>query len=132
MINVCYWKVNLVANEFEQFSESGFVVLSSLSIGKFEVHFGEVHTDGLWNESLEHFESKFKTDTISFGGSCALESFSVNTIDVERNPVFGVSLMVEVLVNCFVHLFESFDSAVYWFENESLLFCKKCNFLFFE
>lgn len=121
-----------MANEFEQFSESGFVVVSLLTVGKFEVHFGEVHTNGLWNESLEKFESKFKTDSIAFGGSSALESFTVNTVDVERNPVFGLSLMIEVLVNCFVHHFELFNSAVLWFEDECLLFLKKFNFLFFE
>ena len=122
----------MVANEFDQCSDSGFVVVSLLTVGKFEVHFGEVHTNGLWNESLEKFESKFKTDSIAFGGSSALESFTVNTVDVERNPVFGLSLMIEVLVNCFVHHFELFDSAVLWLKDECLLFLKKFNFFFFE
>lgn len=83
MIDVSHWLVNLMANEFEKLSESGFIVVSGLAAGQFEIDFGEVHADGLWNESLEEFESEVKADSISFSGTSALESLTINTIDIE-------------------------------------------------
>jgi hypothetical protein len=92
-----------MANEFEKLSESGFVIVSGCTAGQFKIDFGEVHADGLWNESLEEFESEIEADTISFSGSSALESATVNSIDIERDPVFALSLMVEILMNGLMH-----------------------------
>jgi len=103
MIDLCNWLVNLMANEFEKLSESGFIVVSGCAAGQFEVNFGEVHAHGLWNESLEEFESEVKADAVSFSGTCALEGFTVNSIDIEGDPVFAFSLMVKVLMNSLVH-----------------------------
>ena len=93
-----------MANEFEKLSESGFIIVSGCAAGQFKINFGEVHADGLWNKSLEHFECEFETDTISFSGSSALESATVNSIDIKRDPVFALLiLMVEILMNGLVH-----------------------------
>jgi len=92
-----------MANEFEKLSESGFIIVSGCAAGQFKIDFGEVHADGLWNKSLKHFESKVKADTISFSGSSTLESTTVNSIDIERDPVFALIIMVEILMNGLVH-----------------------------
>jgi len=88
-----------MADEFEKLSECSFVVVSSLTVSQFEVHFGEVHADGLWDESFEHLECKIKVDAVTFSGTSALESFTVNSIDVEGDPVFAIVGVVEVLMN---------------------------------
>ena len=103
--DVSHWLVNLMANEFEKLSESGFIVVSGLAACQFEVDFGEVHADCLWNESLEKFHSEVKLDTTSFSGTSALERCTVNSIDIERDPVFALSLMVEVMMNSLMHVF---------------------------
>lgn len=92
-----------MANEFEELSESGFVIVSLLTAGQFEIDFGEVHTKGLWDESLEEFESEVEADAVTFACTSALESATVDTVDVEGDPVFGLILMVEILMNGLVH-----------------------------
>lgn len=105
LTDVSHWLVNLMANEFEELSESGFIVVSGLAACQFEVDFGEVHTDCLWNESLEKFHSEVELDTLSFTCTSALERCTINSIDIERDPVFALSLMVEVVMNSLVHVF---------------------------
>jgi hypothetical protein len=57
----------------------------------------------LWDESLEEFESEVEADAVTFAGTGALESATVDTVDVEGDPVFAVSLMVEILMNGLMH-----------------------------
>ena len=92
-----------MADEFEKLSESSFVVVSGLAVSQFEVHFGEVHVDGLWDESLEHLECEVEVDAVTFSGTSACKSFTVNSIDVEGDPVFGIVSMVEVLMDGLVN-----------------------------
>jgi len=120
-----------MANEFEELSEGGLVVVSCLSVSQFEVNLGEVHANCLWDESLKEFESEIKTDSISLSGTCALESSAINAIDIEGDPVFAIGLMAEVLVNDFVHALKSFKFAVLWLEDECLLFSEESFFLLF-
>ena len=92
-----------MANMLKKLSESSFIIVSGLAVGQFEINFGEVHAQGLWNESLEKFESEIKADAVSFSGTSALERATINSIDIEGDPVFAFSLMVKVLMNSLVH-----------------------------
>ena len=57
----------------------------------------------MWDESLEEFESEVEADAVTFAGTGALESATVDTIDVEGDPVFGIVSMVEVLMDGLVN-----------------------------
>jgi len=121
-----------VADELKQFSESLFVISSSLSLCEFKVNFSKVHTNWSWSESLKKLVSKIKLDAVSFSSSCWLELVSVNTIDVERDPVFWLWSVVEILVNRFMNFIEVFNIAIFWFENENLFFFNKLLLFFLK
>lgn len=108
-----YWLVNLVAYEFKHFSEGLLIVLSGLAFAQFEVNLGEVHTDGSWDESLEKFVSEINLHAVVFWGSSAGEFASVNSVDVEGDPVFGeVASVAEVLLDVLMDVVQFFDCAV--------------------
>ena len=96
-------KVDGVADVLEDVTEGVLVLLTGEALGKLEVDFGEVHAHGLRDHSFEESVGEVEAQTVALVGSGRLELTGVDTVDVEGDPVFAVSLMVEILMNGLMH-----------------------------
>ena len=110
--------VDLVADELEELSEGLLILGSGLTFGQLEVNLSEVHADRPRSELFKELVGEVQAQAVAFVSSGGLELISVDTVDVETDPVLGLAwLVVEVPVHFTVNLVDLLWLAVFGLED---------------